>query len=314
VGVNSAPLRDSLAVSQWSTEQGEWWQSPRTFKDEFEARMIDLDNVRVGYTDWRPQTDETLLLIHGFRVQGHTWDPIASVLSKQYRVVVPDLRGHGESSWSGDGYWTPQFVEDLIGLLTKLNIQKCHVVGHSLGGRIGLALAAADPNRVLSLVVSDCGPELPVAAARQSEQRARSRSVPRGFKTRSEAVEAYREEFPDWKPIFHHLHAEYQLRKNWAGVLVEKADPELYWLTRAAGRSEEPYLWAAAGKIKCPVLVLWGRTSQYVDAELIGRMAEVIADFRAVSYACGHYVPRERPVEFSSEVLQFVGATRGLSG
>ena len=74
---------------------------------------IDIDGRSLAFTDWPAESGRTVLLIHGFNVQGHTWDPLVQTLTGRARFICPDLRGHGRSGWAEDGYRAADFAADL---------------------------------------------------------------------------------------------------------------------------------------------------------------------------------------------------------
>ena len=95
------------------------------------------------------------------------------------------------------------------------------------------------------------------------------------------------------------MHARHQLKSNWAGRLVYKADPELWWTT-FMGKQDVPYLWSMCEKIVAPTLLLRAERSPFVDDDLVKRMSATI------SKLCGHYIPRERPDAFVRIVREFL--------
>jgi pimeloyl-ACP methyl ester carboxylesterase len=283
------------------------WAADRTFDDEYETKTARVGDLDIEYTEWGDPAAPVVLLIHGFNVQSHTWDPIASVLAERYHVLAPDLRGHGGSSWTREGYRAEQFAGDLAALLDQLGITRCAVVGHSLGSRVGIALAGMRPDLVEKLVMSDTGPEVLRGGAKRATKFGAARLDRRGFNSREEAVEYYKEMHPGWAPVFYELHARHQLRENWAGKLVDRADPDCYWITRSAGRADDEILWAHARAVDIPVLMMYGKTSEYTDAALAARIGEAFGPkFQAVEMPCGHYIPREMPAEFCERTLAFL--------
>jgi pimeloyl-ACP methyl ester carboxylesterase len=99
---------------------------------------------------------ETLVLIHGLGANLAFWYMgIGSILSRRYRVVTYDLRGHGRSSMPGSGYGLPYMARDLEDLLDHLGVDQAHVVGHSFGARVALFHAMSHPERVKTLTVAD---------------------------------------------------------------------------------------------------------------------------------------------------------------
>jgi pimeloyl-ACP methyl ester carboxylesterase len=99
---------------------------------------------------------EDLVLIHGLGANLAFWYPgIAGVLSRYYRVIIYDLRGHGNSSISNSGYTVADMTADLQALLIHLEVASAHIVGHSFGARIACQYAIAYPKQVKSLTIAD---------------------------------------------------------------------------------------------------------------------------------------------------------------
>jgi pimeloyl-ACP methyl ester carboxylesterase len=269
------------------------------FEGRYTDRFAQVNGLRLHYTDWNPGAERHVILLHGLNVQAHTWDPVADDLARDHHVIALDLRGHGESDWSRDGYYLRDFASDVIGLADHLAIDRFDLVGHSLGCRIGLVVAGEQPERVRSLVLSDAGPEFPQAAIEFANNVVSSAggSV-RGFADEAEAAAYYEGMHPEWVPIFRELHVKHQLRRNWAGKLVFRADPDLFWLLGSAGREDDGVCWEMTGRLTMPTLILWGQRSPFFSEEIANRMLERMADGRLERTDTGHYIPREAPEEF----------------
>jgi esterase len=98
-----------------------------------------------------------LLLIHGLFGAASNWHGITRRLAKERRVLVPDLRNHGDSPWDPRMDY-PAMAGDLVALLDDQGIERAHLVGHSMGGKAAMWLALTEPHRVGSLVVADIAP------------------------------------------------------------------------------------------------------------------------------------------------------------
>lgn len=94
-----------------------------------------------------------LALIHGYPLDHSTWDEAASLLARDFDLILPDVRGLGESAAAEDAYTMADLASDLAALLDHLNIDKAYVAGHSMGGYIALAFARAHPHRLLGLAL-----------------------------------------------------------------------------------------------------------------------------------------------------------------
>ncbi len=101
-----------------------------------------------------------MLLMHALGESGSDWDPVVPALSVNSRLVIPDLRGHGASKWSGP-YTFESMRDDVLALLDRLRIQQIVVVGHSMGAALGWVLAQTAPQRVSHLIIEDAPPPFP---------------------------------------------------------------------------------------------------------------------------------------------------------
>ena len=100
----------------------------------------------------------TFLLLHGFPETSYQWRSIIPTLTRKgYRVIAPDYRGAGESSKPHGGFTKASMAADIIMLLDHKEVsERVHVVGHDMGGLIAFTLASRWPDRVASLVISEC--------------------------------------------------------------------------------------------------------------------------------------------------------------
>lgn len=118
---------------------------------------------RLGYWEWGdPQCDDVVVCLHGLTRQGRDFDVLAQALQGRRRVVCPDLPGRGESDWLDNPalYQPPQYVADMVTLLARLNARRLAWVGTSLGGLVGILLAALRASPITRLVLNDIGPSL----------------------------------------------------------------------------------------------------------------------------------------------------------
>ncbi|MCE9671865.1 alpha/beta hydrolase [Myxococcus stipitatus] len=101
-----------------------------------------------------------VLLLHGLGSCGVDWELVAPRLSRGWRVIAPDARGHGKSGRPPGAYGVPLFARDIAALCDALKLGAVHVVGLSMGGMMGFQLAVDRPDLVRSLVIVNSGPEL----------------------------------------------------------------------------------------------------------------------------------------------------------
>jgi pimeloyl-ACP methyl ester carboxylesterase len=155
--------------------------------------------VRSGAVDlhcvvWNGGADRTAVLVHGNGAHAHWWDALVPALVPGWRLVVPDLRGHGESAWAEPpAYRIQDFGADLTAVLDALAPAPVALVGHSMGGRIALWYATRHPERVRALAMLDTRLE-PVRPELAAKYRAGldGRREGRSYPTREAALAAFR--------------------------------------------------------------------------------------------------------------------------
>jgi len=121
----------------------------------------------VAYTEWGdPTASRTIICCHGLTRNGRDFDALAARLAKHARVICPDIVGRGRSDWLSDPahYAYPQYCADMNALIARLDVAELDWVGTSMGGLIGMTLAAQAATPIRRLVVNDVGPFVPKAA------------------------------------------------------------------------------------------------------------------------------------------------------
>jgi pimeloyl-ACP methyl ester carboxylesterase len=124
-----------------------------------DTRFIRNGDIETAY--YERGTGEALVLLHGFTGSKLDFHDQLDWFSDTHRVLAPDQRGHGESTNVGaaDGYKLDILVADLEGFLTAAGVQRCHLLGHSMGGMVALRFALAHPQRLHSLLLMDTAAE-----------------------------------------------------------------------------------------------------------------------------------------------------------
>ncbi|RIV81946.1 alpha/beta hydrolase [Aurantiacibacter xanthus] len=121
------------------------------------SRFVQPGELRLHVTTWGDEAAPPVLLVHGLWDHNRSWDWIAARLAQTHFVIAPDLRGHGDSQWaSPDGYTLGAHVLDLADVIAAMELEQVVLVGHSLGGALGLRLAAAFPERIAAMVGIEC--------------------------------------------------------------------------------------------------------------------------------------------------------------
>jgi len=108
-----------------------------------------VNDIELAYV--RRGAGKPLMLLHGYPLDHHIWDLVIQLLEDKFDLIIPDLRGFGESSTVDTAYTMDDFASDLAGLLDQLGVSKVAVAGHSMGGYVALAFANNYPDRVIGL-------------------------------------------------------------------------------------------------------------------------------------------------------------------
>ena len=277
--------------------------------------------LRLSYWAWGDAAKPPLLLIHGFRDQSRSWDRIAEAFCDDYRVIVPDWRGHGDSQWTrGSTYPLTDLMLDLVALIDLVGGTwggRVSVVAHSMGGRVTLMTAGTFPEKFERIVaIEGTGRPRPAdqdatpTPRRLREWVERTRALetrtPHVYPTFQEAVDRVREVNRRLTPEM----AEHLAR--WAargidGGYAWKYDP---WLYADGGlevsQEEHPVIWA---NIECPVLHIIGSDGARFRARVDGRPVESYFQHGSVVNApdSGHWVHHDQTEFVVNAVRDFLG-------
>lgn len=241
---------------------------------------------------------EALLFIHGLGSSTVDWNAQTNYFSKNYKVIVFDLRGHGQSGKVPGTYSISLFADDVACLIKKLNIQRANVVGISLGGMIGMHLAVYYSDLVKSLTVVNSPSEFP-----QKTPKARFQILLRFFIIKVMGMAwmgkvLARRLFP--KPDQEKTRKE--MAERWA-----QNDPKAYWKSTKALIN-----WSITGqldKISCPTLIVGAEFDYFPvsDKELLASRIKnatlsIIKDSR-------HGTPLDQTEIFNKTVEGFLKRT-----
>ena len=246
---------------------------------------------RLAYTEWGdPHATRTVVCVHGLTRNGRDFDSLAERLSARCRVVCPDIVGRGASDWlpAGAQYGYPQYLSDMATLIARLDVEAVDWIGTSMGGLVGMMLAAQPQTPIRRLVMNDVGPLVPKASLeRLAAYVGRDPSF-----TDQDALEAYlRQVHAPFGPLtdaeWRHL-ATHSTRQRADGSLGLAYDPAI-----AAIFTGQPLqdvdLWPVWDAVQAPALVVRGAESDMLTGEIAAQMTERGPRAALVTLAgCGH--------------------------
>jgi pimeloyl-ACP methyl ester carboxylesterase len=239
---------------------------------------------------------KAVLCLPGLTRNCKDFEDLAEHLAEQWRVISPDLRGRGQSGWDPKPahYNLGTYVKDVWKLLDELAIERCALIGTSLGGLIAMAMAEQQAQRLPGVVLNDIGPEVPPAAVTRILQYA-GRTPPAETlqAAAAQARQAYELAYPDLPVDFWLAYIRLSYRENASGRLEPDMDPAigevlrkppaglkwLQWLRRhglmrrLGGISLDP--WDSFRALTMPCLLLHGALSDVLTWDIVQRMQAV---------------------------------------
>lgn len=245
---------------------------------------------RLAYVSWgEDRAQPPVLCVHGLTRNGRDFDSLAADLAwSGRRVVCPDVVGRGRSDWLANPalYGYPQYLGDAAALIARLDVTEVDWVGTSMGGLIGMMLAAQPNTPIRRLVLNDVGPFIPQAALLRIGSYVGQDPA---FADLDE-LEAYlRWVHAPFGPLtdgqWRHL-AEHSARRRQDGTLGLAYDPGI--AAAFAGPVADVDLWMVWNQIRCPVLVVRGAESDLLTAATAERMAARPNTTLLTIPGCGH--------------------------
>ncbi len=287
------------------------WSSSVTFSNR--------DELQLHVLHWparTPSAGAPVLLLHGFTNDAHIWDPLSQQLSEHHDVFALDFRGHGASAWDPEGRYLHQsLVTDLIDCIDHLQLQRPHLIGHSLGARIAMLAAGQSGIPISSLCILDTGPDVRAAGVRKVRRDAEA--TPAHFVS-TQAYQAWLAQvymLSDTHAIAHM--ARHGLREGPAGW-QPNTDPAF---TRALWKPESyqgsshdlvaplnEQLWQALTHIHAPTLLLRGQISAILSRDTARRMVEDSlprAELQVIPRA-GHALMCDNPSHSIQAITDFI--------
>ena len=274
--------------------------------------------LRLNYVDWGNQEAPPLILLHGGQDHCRNWDWVAQDLKRDFHIIAPDLRGHGDSAYSPSGdYSMSAYVYDLAQLIHQQHLAPVRIVAHSLGGNIALRYAGVYPDTVAKLVaIEGMGPSPAMLKERSArsvgermrawieEKRALAGRLPRRYGSIEEALARMQAENRHLTPEQARYLTVHGVSQNEDGSYSWKFDNYVRSWSPVDVTTEEMHeLW---GNITCPTLLVYGRESWASNPEQDGRLQHFKNARVAAFEGAGHWVHHDRLDAFLAEVRAFL--------
>jgi esterase len=264
------------------------------------------DGVDIFYRLFGKPGGTPVVIVHGLSYFSYDWIVTAAALASDREIAVMDMRGFGDSGWAQD-YSVPAFAGDIVALLDHLGWKQAILIGHSMGGRNCTYCAAEHPDRIAGLLLVDWSPEnAPAGAKRVTETVA---ATPDSFPSIEEAMRFFKVD-PDTPQGTQKRPRFEAYLKPVAGGYAIKRDPHFRnQFRRVLETGERPKqgvdLWAALGRIACPILVIRGKRSDMFAAETVPRVEAANPRLRLMELETGHDVAGGDPAGFERAARTF---------
>jgi pimeloyl-ACP methyl ester carboxylesterase len=212
--------------------------------------------------------------VHGLTRNGRDFDFLARALAPQFRVVCPDVAGRGLSQWLAHkpDYGYPVYLADMAAVLARTGADQVDWVGTSMGGLIGMMLAAQPETPIRRLLLNDIGPFIPRAAL---ERLAQYVGKAPSFAALAELEQYLRMVMAPFGALtdeqWHHL-ATHSSRRNDDGRFALSYDPAI--ANAFVGPLEDVTLWPVWDAIRCTTLVVRGKESDLLLRQTAEEMTQ----------------------------------------
>lgn len=288
--------------------------------EDFEIRRINTGDAEIQLKV--AGDGPAIVLLHGYPQTHVCWHKIAPALAERFRVIVPDLRGYGDSTGpapdAGNQLYSKRaMADDVAALLDALSVETAMVAGHDRGGRVAYRFALDHPGRISKLAVLDMVPtadtwELLDAAMAIGSYHWPFLAQPNGLPERmiGHDPEHYlRHTLDSWTQVkdafTDEAMAEYLRCANTPSVIAGwcadyRAGATTDWENDRADRE-------AGRKIFCPTLALWGHRPgrDAIDNIAIWR-GWCDAEVSGQAISCGHFLPEENPADTLSALAAYL--------
>lgn len=256
---------------------------------------IHANGIDIHY--WRTGGEKPVMLCsHGLTDNGRCWELFASEMADTYDLIMPDARGHGQSTAPEHGYRAEDRAADSLALLDALHIEHVVAIGHSMGGDSTAMLVAKAPERVRAAVLEDPSFRLPddeippTFSDNWAADNLRAKSFPL-----DDLIAEGRKNSPSWDP---------RVFPNWAEAKHQVNPVVFNWL-------REPRTpWAEyVGQIRVPTLVVTGEPERgaIIAPEIAAKLQQLSPAIQIVRIAnAGHCVRYDQPAKFVEAVRSFL--------
>lgn len=270
--------------------------------------LFSRDRARIYYED--QGNGEPIIALHGLIENTTYWKNIAEDITKKYRFIPMDMRGHGRTVVDGEpyGFDVDTIGDDVVALADYLNIKRFHLLTHSTGGFVGIRYAMRDSGRLASLILTDTGSSTSVMPGDQASIRIFHSKFAHSFEKYDweQMIAGVRViPGPFFRGIMESPRAEELLQS--AYEMIRLGDrPTIAEFVRTFYNDPDPRVEGLRG-VRCPALIIYGEKDDlFIESSKL--MAKEIPGARPIEYqGAGHMTALEEPRRLAQDVIEFAG-------
>lgn len=267
------------------------------YLDEAGSRFATTRGASFHVLEWAG-VDPAVVLLHPNRTNARVWDFFVRACETRHRILAPELRGHGGSSWDADGWSIDLHLADMIGVIESLGVGPCLLVGAATGGNLALLIASERPSLTSAIVVIDPGLSLDRSLSERVQQQIANEfefDDRESARARLPFSERWSDEMKD-----HFTHYSFEKVENGRVRWRYSADA-----ARETEASLEDPIWDRIN-VECPALVVRGIESPAFTPDRLQQLREVVPHAEVVEIdGAGHRVAQDAPQPLADSVMEF---------
>ena len=255
--------------------------------------FLEVGKYRIHYAHWGEKGGK-IVILHSMGMDAYSMESLCDSLSGRHRVLALTILAHGDSSVPAETVPLPEHAELLRTCYKRLGYTPCILIGHSIGGRMGMILAAEHPDEVRGLILVDIAPPDPVS-------RPWTQLAPTELRNEADARAYLKQRYPGF--------AEEYVENRLKHGFIRQPDGALRLKPTGSPTMTSYFtdLWPYVERIKATTKLVLGSESQLVTPEKRERMAKLLPGLEIVTVSgASHMVPQDKPAEFEKEVVSFL--------
>jgi len=264
------------------------------------SKYILINSLRLHYIESGDKNARPMILLHGTGDNAHTWDHFVSNMSKYFRTLALDQRGHGDSEWAkSPAYGCEDYVSDLADFIEALQLEGVVLVGHSMGALHADSIASMKSQKVSALIHVDIEPCPPTW--NKEYLRNLYHTLPEYYESTEDLMRQIEKTSPFAEKGLLFRLASFSLYEGMDGKLRTKFDKEvLHYFDHYNVNRHLP-------NINCPTLIIRGKESQVMRREKAEQMNRMIfgSRFEEIPLAT-HPVHADNPDGFQRAIFRFL--------